>query len=80
MFFALEPKMVFANEYSAGIESVFTVTETGARLIPYPSPGCAQDNRSVYLLLSEDTSSITVTSGGARNRIGGPQVPVPLLT
>lgn len=25
-------------------------------------------------------SSITVTSGGARKRIGGPQVPVPRLT
>jgi len=33
MVFALEPKMVFPNEFSAGIESVFTVTETGARLI-----------------------------------------------
>ena len=33
MVFALEPKMVFMNEFSAGIESVFTVTETGARLI-----------------------------------------------
>jgi Xaa-Pro aminopeptidase len=33
MVFALEPKMVFPNEFSAGIESVFVVTETGARLI-----------------------------------------------
>jgi Xaa-Pro aminopeptidase len=33
MTFALEPKMVFENEFSAGIESVFLVTETGARLI-----------------------------------------------
>jgi Xaa-Pro aminopeptidase len=31
--FALEPKMVFPNEFAAGIESVFAVTETGARLI-----------------------------------------------
>jgi Xaa-Pro aminopeptidase len=33
MVFALEPKMVFENKFSAGIESVFCVTETGARLI-----------------------------------------------
>ena len=33
MVIALEPKMVFWNEFSAGIESVFVVTETGARLI-----------------------------------------------
>jgi len=33
MVIALEPKMVFRNEFSAGIESVFVVTETGARLI-----------------------------------------------
>ncbi len=33
MVFALEPKMVFLNEFSAGIESVFMVTETGVRLI-----------------------------------------------
>lgn len=33
MTFALEPKMVFENEFSAGIESVFRVTETGSRLI-----------------------------------------------
>jgi Xaa-Pro aminopeptidase len=33
MVFALEPKMVFENEFSAGIESVFCVHETGARLI-----------------------------------------------
>ena len=33
MTFALEPKMVFENRFSAGVESVFTVTETGHRLI-----------------------------------------------
>lgn len=33
MMIALEPKMVFEHQYSAGIESVFLVTETGARLI-----------------------------------------------
>lgn len=33
MVFALEPKMVFEGEFSAGIESVFMVTETGARMI-----------------------------------------------
>jgi Xaa-Pro aminopeptidase len=33
MVFALEPKMLFQDEFSAGIESVFMVTETGARLI-----------------------------------------------
>jgi Xaa-Pro aminopeptidase len=33
MIFALEPKMVFKNRFSAGVESVFTVTETGHRLI-----------------------------------------------
>ncbi|MFC1816037.1 M24 family metallopeptidase [Thermodesulfobacteriota bacterium] len=33
MVFALEPKMVFQNEFAAGIESVFVVTETGARLL-----------------------------------------------
>jgi Xaa-Pro aminopeptidase len=33
MVFALEPKMVFKNEFAAGIESVFVVTATGARLI-----------------------------------------------
>ncbi len=33
MTFALEPKMVFRNRFSAGVESVFTVTETGQRLI-----------------------------------------------
>ncbi|MDF1590516.1 MAG: Xaa-Pro peptidase family protein [Desulfobacterales bacterium] len=33
MVFALEPKMVFQNEFAAGVESVFVVTETGARLI-----------------------------------------------
>lgn len=33
MVFALEPKMVFQDEFSAGVESVFAVTESGARLI-----------------------------------------------
>lgn len=33
MTFALEPKMVFENEFSAGIESVFLVTDEGHRLI-----------------------------------------------
>ncbi len=33
MTFALEPKMVFENEFSAGVESVFLVTENGTRLI-----------------------------------------------
>jgi Xaa-Pro aminopeptidase len=33
MVIALEPKMVFRNEFSAGIESVFAVTETGSCLI-----------------------------------------------
>jgi Xaa-Pro aminopeptidase len=33
MTFALEPKFVYANEFSAGVESVFLVTESGARLI-----------------------------------------------
>jgi Xaa-Pro aminopeptidase len=33
MTFALEPKFVFENEFTAGVESVFLVTETGARLI-----------------------------------------------
>lgn len=33
MTFSLEPKMVFENEFSAGIESVFLVSETGHRLI-----------------------------------------------
>jgi len=33
MTFALEPKMVFEGEFSAGIESVFVVTEKGGRLI-----------------------------------------------
>ena len=33
MTFALEPKMVFKDRFSAGVESVFTVTETGHRLI-----------------------------------------------
>jgi Xaa-Pro aminopeptidase len=33
MVFALEPKLVYEDEFCAGIESVFLVTETGARLI-----------------------------------------------
>jgi Xaa-Pro aminopeptidase len=38
MTFALEPKFVFENEFSAGIESVFLVTDTGARLISKTPP------------------------------------------
>ena len=33
MVFALEPKFVSENEFSAGVESVFMVTEDGSRLI-----------------------------------------------
>jgi Xaa-Pro aminopeptidase len=33
MAFALEPKFVHENEFTAGVESVFVVTEAGARLI-----------------------------------------------
>jgi Xaa-Pro aminopeptidase len=33
MTFALEPKMVFVDEFAAGVESVFVVTHKGARLI-----------------------------------------------
>jgi len=33
MTLALEPKILFENEFAAGIESVFVVTDTGARLI-----------------------------------------------
>lgn len=33
MALALEPKLVYANEFAAGIESVFVVTENGSRLI-----------------------------------------------
>jgi Xaa-Pro aminopeptidase len=33
MTFALEPKMVYENEFAAGVESVFLVTESGSRLI-----------------------------------------------
>ena len=33
MMFALEPKLVFENEFAAGVESVFRVTETGGRLV-----------------------------------------------
>ena len=38
MTFALEPKFVFADAFSAGIESVFLVTDTGARLISQTPP------------------------------------------
>ena len=33
MTFALEPKMLFKNDFAAGVESVFTITQKGARLI-----------------------------------------------
>ena len=33
MTFALEPKLVYENEFAAGVESVFLVTESGSRLI-----------------------------------------------
>jgi Xaa-Pro aminopeptidase len=33
MVFALEPKLVYAGEFAAGVESVFAVSETGSRLI-----------------------------------------------
>ena len=33
MTFSLEPKLVYKDRFSAGIESVFAVTETGCRLI-----------------------------------------------
>ena len=33
MTLALEPKFVFENQFCAGIESVFVVTDTGSRLI-----------------------------------------------
>ncbi|HBF42045.1 MAG TPA: aminopeptidase P family protein [Desulfobacteraceae bacterium] len=33
MILALEPKMVFKNQFTAGIESVFLVTKTGHRLV-----------------------------------------------
>jgi len=33
MVFALEPKMVYENEFAAGVESVFRVTPSGSRLI-----------------------------------------------
>ena len=33
MTFALEPKMVFENEFAAGIESVLLVTDTGCKMI-----------------------------------------------
>ena len=38
MTFALEPKLVFENRFIAGIESVFLVTENGARLISQVPP------------------------------------------
>ena len=33
MVFALEPKLCYKNEFAAGIESVFQVTDSGSRLI-----------------------------------------------
>jgi Xaa-Pro aminopeptidase len=33
MIFALEPKFVYENEFSAGVESVFLMTENGTRLL-----------------------------------------------
>ncbi|MDX9817965.1 MAG: M24 family metallopeptidase, partial [Desulfococcus multivorans] len=33
MTIALEPKMVFEKQFSAGIESMFVVTETGAEML-----------------------------------------------
>ena len=33
MIFALEPKLVYLDEFATGIESIFVVTETGYRLI-----------------------------------------------
>jgi Xaa-Pro aminopeptidase len=33
MILALEPKMVFPGRFSAGVESVVEVTETGARRV-----------------------------------------------
>jgi Xaa-Pro dipeptidase len=33
MIFAIEPKLVYLDEFAAGIESIFLVTETGHRLI-----------------------------------------------
>jgi Xaa-Pro aminopeptidase len=38
MTFALEPKIVFENRFIAGIESVFLVTESGARRISQVPP------------------------------------------
>jgi Xaa-Pro aminopeptidase len=38
MTFALEPKLVFENRFIAGVESVFLVTENGARLISQVPP------------------------------------------
>jgi Xaa-Pro dipeptidase len=35
MIFALEPKLVFEDEFVAGIESVFLVTENGHRMISH---------------------------------------------
>ena len=35
MIFALEPKLVFEDEFVAGIESVFLVTENGHRIISH---------------------------------------------
>jgi Xaa-Pro aminopeptidase len=33
MVFAVEPKIVYENEFAAGVESVFRVTPAGGRLI-----------------------------------------------
>jgi len=33
MIFAIEPKLVYLDEFATGIESIFVVTETGYRLI-----------------------------------------------
>ena len=35
MIFAIEPKLVFLDQFAAGIESIFLVTETGYRLISH---------------------------------------------
>lgn len=38
MVFALEPKITFENEFSAGVESVFTITDAGSTLISRHPP------------------------------------------
>ena len=53
---------------------IFTILHE--RLSTSHNPRLTISDTSVLLL----TNSITVTSGLARTRIGGPQVPVPLLT